>query len=437
MTIIMPLLLPAVLVDRHRIDLSARYSTGWSFQAMDVTAAPSGELYALYQVFRYDNGEQDPARGGFIYQMITRYSASGEALGTALADVSHGQGNPPLAGGGAQTLCVLPDGTLAAGGSPNSVTLLTPDLSSILARYDSHDSDRGAFMPPGSYTPGTPFASAITVTPSGRLLCKVAEYGVWRYGNVLDNLVGIADGPLTADSRPVIEAIASLDPTPAHHTDTDLRTHIQYQGRPIGREHRPRPALTELVAAEDRLSKWERSRLDRPVPLADDLFIVPFYAQTFRSGSRGQPFVHALLDDSGTMTGRLHGLDLHRDSPFTGHDWTVAADPHRGHAFHLNRYGLYAWNRDGVLRARLDATTKRFRALTRFTLTSCTPDGHLLLVHTTQHLILRVPVPDDLTTLPDTVEDALLAYSRQRTARKKLWAPVNWHWTDDHTANTL
>ncbi|MFJ7423480.1 hypothetical protein ACIQXD_33475 [Streptomyces uncialis] len=133
------------------------------------------------------------------------------------------------------------------------------------------------------------------------------------------------------------------------------------------------------------------------------------------------------------MTGRLHGLDLDRDSPFTGHDWIVAADPHRGHAFHLNRYGLYAWNRAGVLRARLDATTKRFRALTRFTLTSCTPDGHLLLVHTTQHLILRVPVPDDLTVLPDTVEDAL----RQRTALKKRWEPVNWHWTDDRTARAL
>ncbi|MFJ7423479.1 hypothetical protein ACIQXD_33470 [Streptomyces uncialis] len=188
------------------------------------------------------------------------------------------QDTSPLVGGGAQTLCVLPGGTLAAGSSPNSVTLITPDLSRTLSRYDSHDSDRSAFMPPGSYTPGTPFASAITVTPSGRLLCQVAEYGVWRYGNVLNNLVGIADGPLTATSRPVIEAIASLDPTPAHHTDTDLRTHIQYQGLPVGRGHRPRPALTELVAGEDRLSKWERSRLDRPVPLADDLFIVPFYA---------------------------------------------------------------------------------------------------------------------------------------------------------------
>ncbi|MFJ7423842.1 hypothetical protein ACIQXD_35415, partial [Streptomyces uncialis] len=137
MTICMPLLLPAVLVDRHRIDLSARYSMGWSFQVMDVTAAPSGELYALYQVFRYDSGEHDPARAGFTYQMITRYSASGEALGTALADVSHGQDTSPLAGGGAQTLCLLPGGTLAAGSSPNSVTLITPDLSRTLSRYDS------------------------------------------------------------------------------------------------------------------------------------------------------------------------------------------------------------------------------------------------------------------------------------------------------------
>lgn len=57
------------------------------------------------------------------------------------------------------------------------------------------------------------------------------------------------------------------------------------------------------------------------------------------------------------------------------------------------------------------------------------PDGDLLLVHTKQHLILRVPAPDDLTDLAGAVEEALRAYARQRTALKKQWSPVNWHWT--------
>ncbi|MFD7096981.1 hypothetical protein [Streptomyces xanthophaeus] len=129
------------------------------------------------------------------------------------------------------------------------------------------------------------------------------------------------------------------------------------------------------------------------------------------------------------MTGRLSGLHEWRDSPFTGFCFELAGDPHRGHAFHLNRYGLYAWNRAGVLRAKLDTDSKAFRPLTHFTLGACTPDGDLLLVHTNQHLILRVPAPDDLTDLAGAVEEALRAYARQRTALKKQWSPVNWHWT--------
>ncbi|MFI2372101.1 ATP-binding protein [Streptomyces sp. NPDC018833] len=79
---------------------------------------------------------------------------------------------------------------------------------------------------------------------------------------------------------------------------------------------------------------------------------------------RGQPFVFALVNDQGEMTGRLHGLHEWRDSPFTDFCFNLAGDPHRGHALHLNRYGLYAWNKTGVLRAKLDAETKTFKALT-------------------------------------------------------------------------
>ncbi|MFC9619404.1 hypothetical protein ACFTXM_05195 [Streptomyces sp. NPDC056930] len=74
------------------------------------------------------------------------------------------------------------------------------------------------------------------------------------------------------------------------------------------------------------------------MPLADDLFVVPFYARTFRGGSCGQPFIFALVNDQGEMTGRLHGLHEWRDSPFTGFNFNLTADPHRGHAFHLNEH---------------------------------------------------------------------------------------------------
>ncbi|WP_406269116.1 hypothetical protein OH799_25890 [Nocardia sp. NBC_00881] len=49
----LPLLLPDSLVNTHRIDLTALYSKGWGVQAYDVAAAPSGDTFALYGVYRY------------------------------------------------------------------------------------------------------------------------------------------------------------------------------------------------------------------------------------------------------------------------------------------------------------------------------------------------------------------------------------------------
>ncbi|WP_392895380.1 hypothetical protein [Streptomyces sp. LN699] len=427
----LPLALPGTLVDHHQLDLTALYSKGWGVHFFDVTGAPNGEVYALYAVYRHTRGvtddEPDPEKANFGYRVITRYSADAEVLGTALFRIGGAEeGDSAVADGDGIGLCVLPDGTLAISAKPNNTTLVAPDLSRVLAVYDSKD---GRPFEPFTPAEGDPFASSISVTPSGRLLCSVAEYGVWKYGNVLTNLIGVADGALTADTKPVIDTVASLDPEPARHSDIDLRAHATYQGAPVGMANRPRPALTELVAGEDRLSSWNSSHLGRPVPLSDSLFVVPFYARTFRGGSRGQPFVFALVNDQGEMTGRLHGLHEWRDSPFTGFCFNLAADARRGHAFHLNRYGLYAWNREGVLRAKLDTGNKSFKPLIHFTLGACAPNGDLLLVHTKQHLILRIPAPEDLTDLAAAVEDALRAYTRQRTALKKEWGPVNWHWT--------
>ncbi|MEU5425339.1 hypothetical protein AB0H73_06995 [Streptomyces olivoreticuli] len=428
----LPLALPGTLVDTHRIDLTAPYSKGWGVRTYDVAAAPNGDVYALHGVHRHTygvaDGEQDPATADFGYRIITRYSADGEVLAGAVCCPSRDEENgSAVVDGSDMTLCVLPDGTLSVSAHPDSTTLITPDLSRVLAAYDSKDR-----RPFEKFTPGDAFAGSISVTPSGRLLCVTTEYGVWNYGSLLANVVGLADGALTPASKPVIEAIASLDPSPNRHSDDDLRSHIRYQGSRVGLAHRPRPALTELLDGEDRLSGWRDSRLGRPVPLADDLFVVPVYARTFRGGSRGQPFVFALVDDRGTMTGRLHGMHAWRDSPFTGFCFNLAADPHRGRAFHLNRYGLYAWNRAGALRAKLDTGTKTFKPLTHFSLAACSPAGDLLLVHNKQHLILRVPAPDDLTDLAPAVEQALRTYAKQRTALKKQWSPVNWHWV--HTS---
>ncbi|MER6379514.1 hypothetical protein [Streptomyces sp. NPDC001250] len=84
----LPLVLPEPLVEFHRIDLTALYSTGWGVAALDAAATPTGETYALYRVGRYTHGvsehEQDPTAANFGYLIITRYSADGEVLASAL-----------------------------------------------------------------------------------------------------------------------------------------------------------------------------------------------------------------------------------------------------------------------------------------------------------------------------------------------------------------
>jgi hypothetical protein len=72
------------------------------------------------------------------------------------------------------------------------------------------------------------------------------------------------------------------------------------------------------------------------------LFVIPVYGHIYRGGSRGQRFAFVLLSDKGEVVGRLDGMHLHRDSPFTGHCFEIAADAVRERIYHLNRYGLFA-----------------------------------------------------------------------------------------------
>jgi hypothetical protein len=123
---------------------------------------------------------------------------------------------------------------------------------------------------------------------------------------------------------------------------------------------------------------------------------------------------------------------MHRyhDSPFTGFCFESAADPAHERTYHLNRYGLFAWTATGVRAQRLDLEDKRYKLLKHFTLVDCTPAGELILVHRTQHLMLRIEGPASLGNLGQAVEDALRSYAKERTALKKQWQPVNWHWAD-------
>ncbi|MGW1169107.1 hypothetical protein [Streptomyces sp. NPDC002550] len=439
MTHAIPVTLPSALVDHHAVDLERKYSSGWGLRVDDVATAPSGEIYALSSVHRYTYGvaddEADPAKAHFGYSLVTRYAPDGTVLATAVSGQREDDLRQETTLGGPATglgedlwwakgLCVLPDGTLAATGPGDHTHLITADLTAVTAHHG---------MPRSQYEDGPrdPFATWISTTPAGRLLCTTGEYGLYNYGDLLNNIVAITDRPHTATSKPTLRALASMEAEPVKHTEADLRPDVLFNGKPVGMDHRPRPSLTEHLTGLEQTARrwdWDDARLGRPAVVREDLFVVPVYGHIYRGGSRGQRFALLLVSDNGEIVGQLGGMDLYRDSPFTGFCFEIAADPARERIYHLNRYGLFAWTATGSRAQRLDLDETRYKLLKHFTLADCTPAGELILVHRTQHLMLRIPCPASLGDLGQVVQDALRSYAKERTALKKRWQPVNWHW---------
>jgi hypothetical protein len=430
---LLPVTAPASLLSIHRLDPE---SGEWGLRVDHAVATAAGETYVLTGLRRYRGhavGSADPAEQNFGYQMITRHGVDGKPAATAVFGQAVPGGAPSaVPEGDGATLAVLPDGAVAVSSQPGSTYLLSPDLDKVLASWPM-SSGWGKEEGPGE----DPFAASIAVTPAGRLLCMISEYGLSDWADAHPNLVAVS-GPgalLGPGHKPVLRAIATLDARTDRQSDAGRHAHVRYGDAPVGRGNRPSPSLTEalseLTGTSGNLHGYVDSTMTRPAALGDDLFVVPVFGKTYRSSNRGQEFSFALVDDRGVVRGRLGGLHLRDDSPFTGFDFTVVADPHRGRAFHLNRYGLYAWSADGVLRARMPTAEKAFKPLVHFALLECTPAGELLLAHRKQHLLLRVTVPLDLDQLAAAVEAALKGYGRERTALKKEYAPVNWLWSDD------
>ncbi|MFG3530134.1 hypothetical protein ACGF8B_25835 [Streptomyces sp. NPDC047917] len=430
---LLPITAPAFLLDVHRLDPEAG---GWGLRVDHAVATTAGDTYVLAGLRRYRAhaaGSADPAERDFGYQLITRHDTGGKPIATAVFGQAVPGGVPSaIPEGDSATLAVLPDGAIAISSKPGSTHLLSPDLDKVLASWPMSWGWEKQQGPRDD-----PFAASITVTPAGRLLCMTSEYGLSNWAGAHPNIVAVSE-PGTAlgpGRKPVLRAIATLDGRTDCQSDTDSYAHVRYADAPVGRGNRPSPSLTEalseLTGTSGSLYGYLDSTMTRPAAFGDDLFVVPVFGKTYRSSNRGQEFSFALVDDRGVLRGRLGGLHLREDSPFTGFDFTVVSDPHHAHAFHLNRYGLYAWSADGVLRARMSTAEKPFKPLVHFALLECTPAGELLLAHRKQHLLLRVPVPQDLDDLAVAVETALKGYGRERTMLKRQYGPVNWLWSDD------
>ncbi|MFG2651189.1 hypothetical protein [Streptomyces sp. NPDC048436] len=440
MTHAIPVPLPSALIEHHAVDLEVKSSNGLGLTVKDVAATPCGEIYTLYSTSRFTYGvaddEADPAKGNFGYALVTRYAPDGTPLATAVSGQSDLVRQDTTLGGpttglgeelwGASGLCVLPDGTLAATGWADQTHLITADLTAVTAHYKATHSQH-------EDGPRDAFASWISTTPAGRLLCTAGEFGVYNYGSPLDNIVSITDQPLIPTSKPTLRALASMEAQPVKQTEADLRPDLLFNGEPVGMDHRPRPSLTEHLTELEQTAPrwaWDDARLGRPAVVREDLFVIPVYGHIYRGGSRGQRFAFVLVSDQGKIVGQLGGMHLDRDSPFTGFCFEIAADPIRERIYHLNRYGLFAWSANGIRAQRLDLEDKRYKLLKHFTLMDCAPAGELILVHRTQHLLLRIPCPAALGDLGEVVEDALRSYAKERTALKKQWQPQNWHWVD-------
>ncbi|WP_392895390.1 hypothetical protein [Streptomyces sp. LN699] len=429
---LLPITAPASLLDVHHLDPEAG---GWGFRVDHAVATAAGDTYVLTGLRRYRGrpaGSAEPAEQDFGYQLITRHGSDGKPTATAVfGQAVPGGGTSAIPERDATTLAVLPDGAIAISSNPGSTHLLSPDLDEVLASWPMSwgwKREQGLG--------DDPFAASIAVTPAGRLLCMTSEYGLSNWAGAHPNIVAVSEPGTTLGPgrKPVLRAIATLDARTDSQSDTDSYAHVRYGDEPVGRGNRPSPSLTEalseLTGTSGSLYGYLDAKMTRPAALGDDLFVVPVFGKIYRSTNRGQEFSFALVDDRGVLRGRLGGMHLREDSPFTGFDFTVVADPHRARAFHLNRYGLYAWNADGVLRARMSTAEKPFKPLVHFALLECTPAGELLLAHRKQHLLLRVSVPQDLDDLAPAVEAALKSYGRERTALKKQYAPVNWLWSD-------
>ncbi|MEU1902398.1 hypothetical protein ABZ512_28855 [Nocardiopsis dassonvillei] len=423
---------PLVLPGAHEDGAYSRFSHAAA------ALSPSGDCYVLSGLRQYSACK---TRGIRVWT-LSRYRPDG-TLAAQLV-ILHDRDEEPEARAGLSAyvtdLCVLPDGTLALSSGENRTFLVDADLTTLLGSWEGapRTGRHREHLDTAEHVKGS-FAAAIRTTPSGRLLCVVSEFGLGRQiGGGDANLLGIAEEALTPEHRPAIEVFACLQTPEPREDGSNTRQplpHTDYGGSPVDGLNRPAPSLVDSVHTRWAMGPWLswrfRPHLEAYAVVADDLFVVPVF-NGFRQ-DRWSEYAYALVDDSGSLVGRLDGPGRGDRSPIPGDHHAVAADPARGRIFHVNQSGLYVWSADGTLLTVLPTTEKAYRPLRHLKLMGCGPEGDLVLIRPEHNLLTRVEVPDDLDRLGDAVAAALADHTRQRTRLKKQLSPTDWLWTREET----
>ena len=393
--------LPSRLVRDHEIDLGKEI---W-WEHRSVGTAPSGDRYVLSDLI-YDYGTNGQRRA-FAGNVLSRYDASGSVVTQVFIDRV---GRSPLLPGYTPTsLSVLPDGSVLFSQKDNRAYRFDATLTSVTEA-----------AAPGC--PGRPrWAFRTRLTPSGRAVCLLG-----------DNVVGVSDEPV-GTALPSLTAVAAMNLDKASSSGgPEYCPPANVAGEGVPRVELA-PHMRELLPGWSPASAW----LHDVVPLDDDTFIVIVTCWEERAGNRRTASVCALVDATGRLRGRLD-LTTHDDSAHHGVR-DVVVDQRRQRVFHLDASGLYVFDETGRQVFRLSAGDDRYGMLTNLRLREFDPRGNLVMVHRVQHLLVTLPVPDDLADFPEAIADmvttfrktALAIYRRALMDNPERHRRPNWYWTAD------
>jgi len=405
--------IPRAFVEAHAIGLSHDFA----HRHASVLAAADGSLTVLshlfYNYYRYDSDDNRDVTGWFV----TRFAGDGQLLWSAdLSEMHHELDDQSERAFGLldcyePRAFFLDDGNLAITTQGNRLIAYDAELEREVARWCARDVMDEAAMKAENYV------YDVDRDSTGQAVCIVNEPGLgiagWR-----PSLLCLPQGPLTAERRPTLTAIATFSSDATNRASLESRPGYGYVALPCGELvaglQRPSPGLIEQTDVS----------LSRPVVrqafrLDADRLMVPVFHRGLRGGSKGLPFALMLVSRTGEVLRRLEGIDANAESPYVDHRHSLAVIHAARAIVYSNKFCLWVWSLDGELVHKESLDGKDNKALRPFAPVASTHDGRLVLCHPKHHcLVVTAPISSSSDVAPAIVE-ALAAHRKEKSALKK------------------